>query len=154
MDASWEACFSLLEKLGQTLDQLGGIEKEKTAAVRRDDLVKLDGCMKREQAVSMSLRTLDQKRAALLPALGVPMDSTLSALPGYCPPQLRPRARQTCETLMAKYGVYRSAADVARMTLECSLHQVEKMMEAHYGAEKDAGGVLPGGRGSFADIRA
>ena len=94
MDASWEACFSLLEKLGQTLDQLGGIEKEKTDAVRRDDLLKLDSCMKREQAVSMTLRTLEQKRAALLPALGVPTDSTLSALPGYCPPQLRPRGHR------------------------------------------------------------
>ena len=152
MDASWEAYFLLLENLGRTLEQLTEIEREKTAAVRRDDLMGLDECMKREQAVSMSLRTVERKRAALLGALDVKQER-LSALPERCPPQLRAKARKAAGELRAKYDVYRSAAGVARTTLECSLHQVEKMITARYGGDALREDIQPDGRSLFADIR-
>lgn len=155
MDGAWEAYFALLEKLGRTLEQLGEIEKSKTAAVRRADLMELDACMKREQAVGMGLRALEQKRGELRQALGIPADAPLSALPEHCPPELRPRARQASEALLARCGLYRSAADTARFALEYGLHQVETILKTHYGDYGDfSGGILPGGRSGFADIRA
>ena len=104
--------------------------------------------MKREQVISLSLRSMEKKREKLLGALqleGLP----LSALTAHCPPELRPEARAVVERLMGRYTVYRSAATVSRNTLEINLHEIEKQIARHEGraAAEQPGGLL-------ADIRA
>ena len=54
----------LLQDLEQTLRDLTALQPEKIAAVRAHDLEVLNDCMKREQAASLALRGLEQKRAA------------------------------------------------------------------------------------------
>ena len=143
-----EACreyFRYMEQLGGTLDQLSALAQEKTAAVRRDDLLAVDGCMKREQALSLSLRALDRKREKLLTDMGL-RDLKLSEFAQHCPEELRQEAKTAAEKLRIRYALYRSAADVARTTLECNLHQIEKLLVD----EPEA----PMNGGSIADIRA
>lgn len=136
-----ESLLTLFENLAHQLQQLTELAKRKTTAVRRNDLMELDKILKEEQAQSLALRGLDQKRTALLQQLGL-QSTPLSDLPSKAPAALQQRARETVETLRREYSIYRSAAEVARNTLECNLHEVEKFLAAA-GAAADAGNVEP-----------
>ena len=145
MYEAYREYFAFMDQLGGTLEKLTELAKEKTVAVRRDDLLAVDDCMKREQALGLSLRAMDKKRDKLLAAIGLE-NVTLSGLAQHCPEELRQEARAAADKLRERYGLYRSASDVARTTLECNLHQNERMMAD----EADA----PLGSGTIADIRA
>ena len=130
---SHKAYIAFLGQLSDTLDQLTAIEKEKTDVVRRDDLAALNECMKREQAMSLTLRSMDQKRMKLLKELGLET-VTLADFAAHCPEELRPDARAATEKLRNSYAIYRSAAGLSRHTLERSLRQIDA-----YLAEKNGG---------------
>ena len=134
-----------MDQLGQLLDKLTELAKEKTAAVRHDDLLAVDSCMKREQALSLSLRAMDKKRDALLKGMGL-QNVTLAGFAQQCPQEVRREAEEASEKLRSRYLLYRSASDVARTTLECNLHQIERMLADE--SERPIGG------GTIADIRA
>ena len=152
MSDSYKAYLAFLERLGDQIDELTDVEKAKTAAVRRDDLMAVNECMRQEQAISLTLRSMDHERETMLKDLGMEGVS-LSGLPERYPPEIRPEARGAAERLRAKYDIYRSAADVARMTLEINLHEIEKIMEQRgLTGENLPVSRLPGG--SFTDIRA
>lgn len=135
---SYEAYIAFLGQLSATLDELTAIEKEKTDAARRDDLNALNECMKREQAQSLTLRAMDQKRMKLLSELGLE-DVTLADFAANCPEQLRGEARAAAEKLRGSYAVYRSAADLARHTLERNLRQIDAYL-AEKGEPPELGG--------------
>ena len=145
MYEAYREYFGFMDQLGGLLDQLAELAKEKAAAVRRDDLLAVDNCMKREQALSLSLRAMDKKRETLLAGMGL-KDVPLSDLAQHCPEELQKEARGASEELRTRYMLYRSASDVARTTLECSLHQVERMLADEASA--------PVGGGTIAEIRA
>ena len=144
MYEAYRAYFAFMEQLGKALDQLTELAKEKTAAVRRDDLLAVDSCMKQEQALGLSLRAMDKKRDTLLAAMGLE-NVTLSGLVQHCPEEIRTEAKAAADKLRDRYELYRSASDVARTTLEVNLHQIEKMMADE--ADAPVGGAI-------ADIRA
>ena len=126
MDAAlWREYLGHLEKLGETLEQLTEVEREKTAAVGRGDLEAVDACMKKEQVFSLNLRGFDQKREKLLAKLGIP-GSSLEQLEDLAPPESVVETKRTAERLRQRYRVFRAASDAARDALECNLHEIEK----------------------------
>lgn len=129
MSALHLSYLELLNELSANLDQLGRLAQEKAGFVRQNDLMGLDEVLKQEQAMTLTLRGLEQKRQKLLSQLGL-ADVPLSELPGQCPEELEPQARRTVETLRQSYAVYRSYADAARSTLELNLHEIEKVIAA------------------------
>lgn len=137
--------FGFMDQLGELLDKLAELAKKKTAAVRSDDLLTVDECMKQEQALSLTLRAMDKKRDTMLAAMGL-KNVTLAGFAQQCPAEIRREATEASERLRTRYMLYRSAADAARTTLEINLHQIERMME-------DAENNGASG-GSIADIRA
>lgn len=141
MEAACQEYLNFLETLIPVFEQLTQIAREKTDAVRRDDLVRLNDCMKKEQALSLSLKSVDKKRETMLGNMGLGGVS-LANLPQHCPPALHSRAKGIVERLCNQYSVYASAAEVARTTLECNLHQIEKILEGE-----------PAAGGSLTDIR-
>lgn len=144
---SYQDLFDFLEKLGDKLDELTELQKEKTRAVRLDDLMAVNECMKKEQVLSLSLRGMELQREKLLKALGLEQFS-LSVMPEHCPPEVRAEARAAAERLRGRYLIYKSAAQVSRNTLEVNLHQIEKLI-----AEKEHADT-PQPTGNMADIRA
>ena len=124
---SYEAYIAFLGQLSDTLDGLTAIEKEKTDAVRRDDLNALNECMKREQAQSLTLRSMDQKRIKLLKELGLE-NVALADFAARCPEELRMEARAAAEKLRGSYAIYRSTADLSRHTLERSLREIDAFL--------------------------
>ncbi|MBD5133594.1 MAG: flagellar protein FlgN [Clostridiales bacterium] len=145
MGGAFPAYLNLLRELSGHLDRLAVLAQEKADAARQDDLLALDEVLKQEQAMTLALRGLEQRRQKLLAELGL-ADSKLSDLPGKCPPELQDEARNTTETLRQSYQVYRSCADMARNTLELTLHQIDKFVAAAGvdPAEAGAGYEAPG----------
>lgn len=129
-DGNWGEYLTLLENLGGKLEELTDLERTKALAVGRSDLEELEECMKREQVMSLSLRGLDQKREKLLAALGL-TGVPLRDLAERAPEGVRMEAKAAAEKLRQKYEVFQSASDVARNTLECNLHAIEKLQKAH-----------------------
>ena len=132
-----ESLLTLFETLTEHLKQLTELAKRKTTAVRKSDLLELDRILKEEQAQSLALRGLEQKRIALLQQLGL-QNIPLIALPAKVPAELQQRTAAAAENLRREFSIYRSAAEVARNTLECNLHEIEKYL-AVIGATEDAG---------------
>lgn len=129
MDELYEAYFMLLEKLGEQLERLTELAKTKNIAAKRDDVLTVNECMKEEQSIGLTLRRMDQQRQKLLSALGL-HGVPLSGLAERCPPEQRRAAREAAERLLTRSKIYHSAADAARSTLECALHNVDKRIEA------------------------
>jgi len=144
MAAAFEGYLDHLEKLEGILEELTGLAKRKSRAANLGELDEMEQVMRREQALSMSIRGMEQKRGQLTRELGLE-GVTLSALPDRAPPELRPRTKNLAEKLLRLYTSYQDASSVARTTLECNLHMIEKNM-----------GTPPptGSGGSMADIRA
>lgn len=123
----FSAYLSLLRDLTKTLGSLTEIAHQKAAAVRHDDLDTLDICMKEEQALSLTLRSYDQKRTAFLQQLGLP-GLPLSGLLAHTPGEYYLETKQVVEQLRRQYELFGGAAETARNTLECNLHQIEKFL--------------------------
>ena len=111
MAASYQDLFEFLEKLGEKLEELTELQKEKTRAVRLDDLLAVNECMKKEQVLSLSLRGMEIQREKLLKELGLEA-VPLSAMPEHCPPEKRAQARAVAERLRGRYLIYQRAAQV------------------------------------------
>lgn len=129
MTSGFAAYLSLLQEISRVLVSLTETAHKKTAAVQQDDLATLNECIKQEQALSLSLRGFEQKRAIATQDLGIGSVS-LSGLAAHYPVELQPQAKAAAEALLQNYQLYRSAAEVARSTLECNLHQLEKVLAA------------------------
>lgn len=129
MTDRYSAYLELLDALRKNLSTLCQLAGEKTAAVRNDNLLALDSVMRKEQALSLSFRGLEQKKDAL--ARELQLDSVpLSSLPDHFPAHMQIQAKKSVEALQDQYKIYRSAAEVARNTLECNLHEIEKFLAA------------------------
>lgn len=134
--------LELLQEISGTLARLAGVQQEKARAVRLDDLWGLDACMKQEQAIGMALRGYEQKREAALLNLGL-RGIPLSGLYKHAPEDCRRQAREVAEELDQQYRYYRTASEVARNTLECNLHEIEKVLK-DLGKITEDGEEIPG----------
>ena len=149
MKASYQDYLTLLQGLTETLSELTGIAREKAAFVRADDLAGLDACIRREQALNLSLRSTEQKREALLSALGL-SGVPLSGLAARSPEAQRATTTEIVRALQSAYDIYESASEVARTTLEVNLHQIETVLYGEQPAPKNPEPPAP----MKADIRA
>jgi len=124
-----EVCIylTLLRDLGETLANLTEIEQQKINAVRQDDLSLLNDCMKQEQVLSLTLRGYEQKRQTILHAQNMD-DVPLGSLSAHVPEAYRAEAKQVSESLLRQYQLFNGAFEVAQNTLECNLHQIEKLL--------------------------
>lgn len=142
MDELYLAYLSLLDELSRDLDKLSALAQKKIDAVRRDDLMALDEVMKHEQAMSLSLRGQEQKRQKLTAQLGLE-GVRLPGLASHFPDRLQPQAKESAERLHRSYGVYKTASEAARSTLEVNLHEIEKVIASHGGAPAPGVGYAP-----------
>ncbi len=130
MDAGiWKKYLALMESLGNTLDQLAGLEQTKAKAVSQGDLPGVEECMKKEQVVSLSLRGMDQKRDKMLAEMGL-HGIHLRELADHAPQELYYETKDAAEKLRQRYEMYQAASKVAMDTLECNLRAIERIQKA------------------------
>lgn len=126
MERVYEEYLAQLDELSALLERMTGTAEAKAAAARVGDLVKVDACMKQEQAYSMTLRSMDQKRDKMLTAMGME-GTTLSQLAGRYPEELQARAAKAAELALSRFERYKSASNAARTTMEMALRDIERM---------------------------
>lgn len=135
MENPYGAYIDLLMEIKGGMEQLSILAQRKIDAVRSDDLILLDEIMKQEQAIALTLRGQEQRRATMLSGMG--LDGVpLSGLSDNYPDDMRLQAKRTSEDLLREYDVYRNISEIARNTLECNLHEIEKLLA-------EAGGEVP-----------
>ncbi|MBR2928014.1 MAG: flagellar export chaperone FlgN [Oscillospiraceae bacterium] len=134
--------LQLLDQIGEQVEHLTDLAKQKITAVRNDDLLALDEILKQEQASSLLFRGLEQKQSALLNSTGL-KGIPLSSLAENFPPKMRLEAKQCIEQLQTRYRVYQTSAEVARNTLECNLHEIEKVLASMSPASAGGPGYQP-----------
>lgn len=123
----FEGYLALLRELKAILSQLTQVEQEKTQAVCNDELDELNRCMKQEQALTMSLRGFEQKQQAVHASLQLE-DIPLRNLAAHAPASLQLETSRLAEELQSQYQLFHAAFEVAQNTLECNLHQIEKVL--------------------------
>lgn len=126
MEPVYDEYLRYLTSLAELLEKMITTAKEKGAAARVGDLVRVDACMKQEQVYSMSLRSMDQKREKMHKAMGLEGVS-LSQVPGHFPEALRGQAAKTAELALKRFEMYHSAANAAKTTMELALRDIERM---------------------------
>lgn len=140
----FQDCLALLRSLGESLEQLSALARQKAAAANADDLTALDEVMKQEQAMTLAFRGMEQTRTKLLGQLGcgsVP----LSRLPEHFPPAMQEEASASVDTLQRQYQDYRVQADAARAVLERHLREIEGIISDMGGmpAPQEGPGYVP-----------
>lgn len=125
----WSDYLRLLGSISAALEELTAIERRKTEAAGRGDLLAVEECMKREQALSLSLRSLEKKREDLLCLLGLG-GQPLSRLAEHAPAGQELETKAAAEELQRQYTLFQAASEVARNTLECNLRAIERLQAA------------------------
>jgi hypothetical protein len=119
--------LQLLRQLTKELEELSELAQQKSSAVRQDDLNALNEVIRQEQALSLSLRSIEQKRQKTLEAMDM-TDVPLGRLASRYPEDMRLEVKQTTEKLIRQYRLYQGVSDSARDLLEVNLHEVENVL--------------------------
>lgn len=131
MGPVYDEYLRYLAELEKLLERMTQTAKEKGAAAKVGDLVQVDACMKQEQAYSMNLRGMDQKRDRLHKAMGLEK-VTLSQLAEHFPAERRGEAAKAAERVLKRFEGYQSAANAVRTTMELALRDIERMFPEGY----------------------
>ena len=67
----YEQYLQLLAEIEGVITQLNEVEKRKIDAVHKDDLLAVDECIRQEQAISLTMRSLESRRRKQLTELGL-----------------------------------------------------------------------------------
>ena len=132
---AYEEYLAFLEELLHEMNHLIEIVKQKLEAIQNHELDVLNECIKQEQAVSLTLRGLEQKRGKLLAAIGcekVP----LSEMPRRCPEEHRARMQELVNQLLTADKVYKSVQAPSRTIMERDLRSIRKELESR-GVEQE-----------------
>ena len=78
--------------------------------------------------MSLSLRSLEQKRTNLLSQLGL-AHVPLRELQQHSPPEYDLETKRVVEELRRQYTLFQTASQVARDTLECNLREIQRIQE-------------------------
>lgn len=127
MNEPYISYLSLLNEMISAFESLTVLTQEMAAAVRRDDLTAVEQVMKREQAMFLTLRGLEQQQATQLSQLGL-TGVPLSQLHTSYPQNLQLQAKETAENLKRQFTIYQGAAHVTRDTLECNLYEIDRVL--------------------------
>ncbi len=127
MSGIYEDYLQYLADLADVLDQMTEVTKVKNKAAKAGDLVAVEEMMKKEQVFSMTLRGMDQKRDKMLKEMGLE-GVPLSKLAENYPPELFDQARKAAEHAAKRFEVFHRTSEAARVTMECALHDIERMM--------------------------
>lgn len=140
---------TLFNNFASLFDQLSALQKEKSEAVRQDDLQKVDHCMQQEQALVLQLRGMQRQKDSLHKALGL-SGVPLRKISEHLSPADRALLSPSISRFQTAYQIYQSAAAASRALLESTLKEIDRQL-SHM---KKPASISPNVRGSFTDIKA
>lgn len=125
----YQEYLDLLANLLQEVEHLTTIAQKKREALQEHDLDQLNDCIKQEQAISLSLRGLEQKREKILATLGY-SQIALRDMPRHCPQEYEGETRNFAERLSRAYQVLQSIQTASRTMMEHDLRLIQKELES------------------------
>ncbi len=117
----------LLNQMTEELKNLSELAKTKNLAAMDNDIMSLNEILKKEQVSALAFRGMESKQKSILQSLEL-TDVPLSSLVEHYPKEQRFEAKKVVENLQDAYKLYCCSSEVARNTLECNLHQIEKII--------------------------
>ena len=124
----YQQYLSLLSNLLQEIEHLTETAGKKREALQEHDLDQLNDCIKQEQAISLRLRGLEQKREKILSALGY-SQITLQEMPKHCPKEYEGETRNLAERISRAYQMLQSIQTASRTMMEHDLRLIQKELE-------------------------
>lgn len=125
----------IINQMIQLFDEQLPLEEEKLRAVQEDDIAAVEDCMKREQAVVLKLRGLDQKREKILKENGWE-GKTFRQIIEMAPQEKQFAYKQLLERLENSISLFQNANESALDTIRIHQREIEKVIKL-----KDTDGV-------------
>lgn len=124
-----------LTDLHREMNRLIQVGQKKIEAVQNHDLDALNACIRQEQAISLSLRGMEQRRQNLLVTLGI-SQVPMREMPNCCPVAFREETSRLVEQILKDCQIIESIQTPARTVLEQELRMIHSELEAR-GVEQD-----------------
>ncbi len=126
--SDYQELLDLIEKHIKVFQSLIETQQIKLDAARKENVRKLEECMRKEQADSLALRGFDQKRIQLAKKLS--LDSIpLSELSNHVPDEYKQPFRSVHQRMAQTYKNYQKASDAAKELIEVKHYQVSSIIE-------------------------
>lgn len=116
------------------------VEREKLDAALKNNVLILEECIKKEQALVLRSRGLDQKRQNLQKAMGAEQ-LTLKQIVEAAPPEGKAVLLPLYQELTTALKEYREVYEGAKTAIEVNLHRINKGLEEMTGKPAEAGAV-------------
>lgn len=137
----------LTVEITEFLDNLAEVQQKKLNAVRENDMVLLDKCMKEEQAAVMKSKSLDRKREAILLDLGFSGLSYKQILEEISE-EKKAVSAPLFEKLRLATNRFNELNGVIKTAIEVNLHSISSTLEK---LKKSSGKNTNRGKISFTD---
>ena len=118
----------VITDLAQLFEDALPLEHEKLTAVQNDDVAGLEDCMKREQAIMMKIRGLEQKRERTQQELGW-QDKSFREIIKDLPEEQQPEMQELFDRLSIAVKVFQDANQSALDTMKVHLKDIERVMK-------------------------
>ncbi len=119
------------------LKDITAVEKEKLDAALKNNVLILEECIKKEQALVMRSRGLDQKRQNIQKAMGAEQ-LTLKQIVEGATPERKAILLPIYQEMTAALEEYRNVYEGAKTAIEVNLHRISKGLEGLTGKPAEA----------------
>ena len=119
--------FGVLTSLNQLFDNMIALEAKKLDAISRNEIDRIEQYMKDEQAFTMQLRGIDNKRDVILKEMGFP-GYTMKQMLDVADGDNKQRIRDESVRLEKKVEDLKNAIASAKKYIELHLHGIEGLL--------------------------
>ncbi len=142
---NFENYLEFLNGLHSELLKLTELQQKKIDSIEKHNLEELDVCIKQEQAVSLVMRGLEQKRKKLLSGLNL-QGTTMSQMVEKCPAEFKQQTEENVAKTLEAYAAYTKLQEKVAKILKRNMEIVETSLASRgYVLEQDEGeDILPG----------
>lgn len=123
-----ERFIKVIKELIALFEESLPLEQEKLQAVQKDDIAAVEDCMKREQAVVLKLRGLEQKREKVQQEVGWE-GKTFREIIQLVPQENRQEFQQLFDQLTTSVAIFQDANKNAMDTISIHLRGIEKAIK-------------------------
>lgn len=117
-----------MEEYIKLFDQFLPLEEEKLQAAEAEDLVKIEQCMNKEQAFSLAIRGIENKREKFLRENGY-AGMTLKGIIDKFYPDQNVKLMEVYEEMSRKIELFKSTNDSAMAIVEVRLRNIDNAMK-------------------------
>lgn len=122
-----ESYLTLIKTLIAFFEDMVLLESDKVKAASDNNIIKVEECMKKEQADILKLRGLEQKRLKLQQELGFD-NMTFQEVVAHAPNEYQPELNSLLKQMKDVIIRFQAANDSAGKVIEVNLHKIDKII--------------------------